>query len=102
MKTVVKNNATLRPEKTRIGFESTVFHGFEIKHGKSSNAEKNLIPIKNMQTPTCQADVRRVLGIFVQSKNWVPNCATRTKPLSDLLRKNKNAFRSLLLWVSPL
>jgi hypothetical protein len=69
LKTVIKNNATLRPEKTRIGFESTVFYGFEIKNGKSTTAAKNLIPIKTMKTPTCQADVRRVLGIFVQSKN---------------------------------
>ena len=89
LKTVIKNNATLRPEKSRIGFESTVFYGFEIKHGKSSNAEKNLAPIKTMENPTCQADVRRVLGIFVQSKNWVPNYASRTKPLTDLLRKGQ-------------
>ena len=89
LKTVIKNNATLRPEKTRIGFESTVFYGFEIKNGKSTTAAKNLIPIKTMKTPTCQADVRRVLGIFVQSKNWVPNYATRTKPLTDLLRKGR-------------
>jgi hypothetical protein len=84
---MIKNNATLRAKKTRIGFESTVFYGFEIKHGKTTTAEKNLTPIRTMMAPKCKADVRRVLGIFVQAKNWVPNYAARVKPLTDLLRK---------------
>ena len=83
-----KNNATLRPEKTRIGFTSTEFFGTEISNGKTRVASKNLLPMKRMHTPTCVGDIRRVLGVFVQSKSHVPNCSMITKPLSMLLRKN--------------
>ena len=85
---MVKNNATLRPEKTRIGFTSTEFFGTDIADGKTRVAQKNLLPIENMHTPRCVQDIRRVLGVFVQSKSYVPNYSTITKPLSVLLRKN--------------
>ena len=87
LKCMVKNDATLRPEKTRIGFTSTEFFGHEISNHKTRVARKNLLPVEQMQTPTCVGDIRRVLGVFVQSKDHVENYSTVIKPLSMLLRK---------------
>ena len=88
LKCMVKNNATLRPEKTRIGFTSTEFFGVHIENGKTKIARKNLLPIEQMHTPRCVGDIRRVLGVFVQSKNYIENYSEITKPLSVLLRKS--------------
>ncbi|MGB1481639.1 MAG: RNase H-like domain-containing protein, partial [Flavobacteriales bacterium] len=88
LKCMVQNDATLRPEKTRIGFTSTEFFGHEITNHKTRVARKNLLPVEQMQTPTCVGDIRRVLGVFVQSKDHVENYSTVIKPLSMLLRKS--------------
>ena len=81
-------NGTLSPSKTRLGCATTVFYGREIGNGISRTARKNLAPIANMSKPQNVGDIRRVLGVFVQSKDYVKNYAQRTKCLSMLTRKN--------------
>ena len=58
---VVEVNGTLRAEKTRLGYQTTVFFGRKIENGQSCTAEKNPQPLRDMQPPTDLGELRRVL-----------------------------------------
>ena len=87
LKVLDQNQITVKPTKARIGFPSATFGGYEIGRGVRSVAEKNVQPILEMQTPKDVSEVRRVLGIFVQMQNMVPNYTTIARPLTRLTGK---------------
>ncbi len=49
-------------------------------------ADKNLDPIRRMVHPTNVSEVRKTLGVFVQSARFIPNYAHIVRPLTELTR----------------
>ena len=82
-----ENNFTLNPSKTKLGFPSATFYGFEASKKGFTLADKNLDPIRKMVPPANLSELRHVLGVFVQSKNYFPDehpYAQTVKPLTAL------------------
>ena len=80
----IANSITLKPSKTRIGFESANFGGFEVGRGARKLSEKHMDPLLNMTVPKNISDLRRVLGVFVQQKSFIRNYSVIARPLTRL------------------
>jgi hypothetical protein len=87
------NKITLNTSKTRFGYPTAIFFGFEVGKFGSRLAQKHLNPLNNLIPPTTIPELRRVLGLFVVSRKYVKNFAMRTKPLSDLVRGQQPVFK---------
>ena len=84
-------NISLKATKTKVGFPTASFAGFEIGHGSRRLAEKHIYmqPLLDMAPPKDVSGMRRILGLCVQSKSLIRNYAILTKPLSALTGKIK-------------
>ena len=90
-------NMKLNPEKFTIG-HSVTFGGVEItgkqKAGDQERkvyitpATKSLEEFSKLDTPTCRADVQRIVGLANQLKRWTPGLAFQTCGLRKLSSKN--------------
>ena len=78
---------TLGIKKTRFGFKSAKFGGFELGDGKRSLAQRNLGPLRDLEPPRDVPSLRHILGVFVQSKEMLRNYSQRVKPLTRLTGK---------------
>ena len=87
------NNITLNTNKTRFGYSTNTFFGFEVGEFGTRLADKHLDPLVNLVPPRDISEVRRVLGLFVVSRKYVKDFAQRTKPVSDLLRGKQPVFK---------
>ena len=88
-----KHGVTLNPHKTKFGYASADFFGFTADKDGTHLAEKHLNPIENMVPPTDIHEVRRVRGIFEQSRRYIPNFAHIMEPLVAICRGSKPEFR---------
>ena len=86
------NNITLNTHKTKFGYPSATFFGFTVDAAGTRLADKHIDPIKAMVPPTDISELRRTLGLFVVSREYIRSYAMITKPLTDLLRGNKPVF----------
>jgi hypothetical protein len=77
---------TLNAAKTYVGFPSCTFFGFTVDKTGTRLADKNLDPIRRMVPPTNVSEVRKTLGVFVQSARFIPNYAHIVRPLTELTR----------------
>lgn len=84
---VIPNNLSLKAAKTEIGFDSVVYGGYQLGSGRRSLALKHVAPILDMEPPTDIHELRRVLGLFVQSKSMIADYATVVRPLTRLTGK---------------
>jgi hypothetical protein len=77
---------TLNATKTRVGYPSCVFFGFEVDKKGTRLADKNLDPIRRMVPPSNLPELRSTLGVFVQSARFIPRYAHIVAPLTALTR----------------
>lgn len=82
-----KHNLSLKASKTKLGYPTATFGGYEIGHGQRSLALKHLAPLLKMAPPTDVSSLRHTLGVFVQSKDMIPNYSILVKPLTRLTGK---------------
>ena len=92
LKVCLNNNITLNVHKTRFGFSSAQFFGFEVDAAGIRLAEKHLNPLENLVPPTDISELRRVLGLFQVSRRFIDHYAHVALPMSSLLRGRKPAF----------
>ncbi len=79
---------TLNATKTRVGYPSCVFFGFEVDSKGTRLTDKNLDPIRRMVPPTNLPELRSTLGVFVQSARFIPRYAHIVAPLTALTRSS--------------
>jgi hypothetical protein len=60
-----EENWTLNATKTRVGYPSCVFFGFEVDAKGTRLADKNLDHVRRMVPPTNLPELRSTLGVFV-------------------------------------
>ena len=97
LSTCREKNMKLNPSKFNVG-HSVTFGGVEltgkIKPGDSERrvyitpAKKRLEEFFKLETPTCRADVQRIVGLANQLKRWTPGLAFQTCGLRKLSSKN--------------
>jgi hypothetical protein len=78
LKVCIKHGITLNTSKTKVGFSYAQFFGFRLDATGSHLAAKHLMPIKAMVPPTDVPKLRRVLGLLVVSRRYIPSYATIT------------------------
>ena len=78
---------TLKPSKTLVGFTEADFLGKNITRGTVGIMEQNLRPVAEMKPPADKSALRRVLGLFVQSRHLIPDYARHASVLTRLTGK---------------
>jgi transposase InsO family protein len=81
-----RENWTLNATKTMVGFPSCPFFGFVVDKTGTRLADKNLDPVRRMVPPSNVSELRKTLGVFVQSSRFIPNYAHVVRPLTELTR----------------
>jgi hypothetical protein len=84
-----QKNWTLNATKTKVGYPSCVFFGFEVDINGTRLADKNLDPVRRMVSPANLPELRSTLGVFVQSSRFIPKYAHIVAPLTALTRSDK-------------
>ena len=77
----------LNPAKVKVGVTEAKFYGYKLTSKGMHPAEANLDPIKKLVAPTNRKEVRSLLGLFVQFRQFFPRYDRIVKPIQKLLRK---------------
>ena len=70
-----------------MGYPGCDFVGHHLEAGSYALTEDNVAPLRSMAPPDNVSSLRRVLGLFVGSKNFVDGYALRVAPLARLTGK---------------
>ena len=76
---------TARPSKIFAGFRQLQFLGHMIGEGTLRPESEKVEKILNISTPTTKRQVRALLGLVSYYRRYVPDFASITAPISDLL-----------------
>ena len=98
------HNLKVSPEKCVVATSEIVYLGHQIKQNTSRPLEKHILEIQNYPVPTTKRQLQSFLGLCNWVREYIPNVAIVTKPLTKMLSKecrykwNQNAdyaFRQL-------
>ena len=75
----------LNPAKVQVGVSTVKFYGYKLSEKGMHPAESNLDPIKKLVAPTNRKEVRSLLGLFVQFRQFFDRFDRIIKPIQSLL-----------------
>jgi hypothetical protein len=78
---------TVRPSKCILGTDNVDFIGHSLKEGQKGLLEGNVAKIQNAPRPTTKKQVRSFMGLAGFYREYIPNFAAITAPLTDLVKK---------------
>lgn len=78
---------TISAEKSRFCMKRLKYLGHIIGEGNIAPDSSGISAIVEYPQPTCAKDIRRLLGMAGWYRRFIPNFATLSAPLSDLLKK---------------
>ncbi|KAK7116867.1 hypothetical protein V1264_002473 [Littorina saxatilis] len=84
---LTKANLTVRPSKCILGTDNVDFIGHSLKEGQRGLLLENVTKILNAPRPETKKQVRSFLGLAGYYREFIPNFAAITAPLSDMTRK---------------
>ncbi|GFO17740.1 Zinc finger protein [Plakobranchus ocellatus] len=82
-------NITVRPVKCLLGSRTVDFLGHSLGRGAIGLQDENVEKVRNAPRPKTKREVRAFLGLVGYYKEFVPNFAAVSVPLSDLVRKGQ-------------
>ncbi|GFO06086.1 Zinc finger protein [Plakobranchus ocellatus] len=82
-------NFTVRPVKCLLGSRTVDFLGHSLGRGAIGLQDENVEKVRNAPRPKTKREVRAFLGLVGYYKEFVPNFAAVSGPLSDLVRKGQ-------------
>ena len=82
-----KADLTVRASKCILGTDNVDFIGHSLKDGQKGLLEGNITKIQNAPRPTTKKKVRSFMGLAGYYREYIPNFAAITAPLTDLLKK---------------
>ncbi len=84
----IKYGLFLNVPKTTCGLRDNNFYGFKVSDaGGAELSERNVAAIKALKPPTSVGEVQALIGLWTQSRRWVPQCSSVVAPLTDLIVK---------------
>eukprot|EP00745_Piridium_sociabile_P007807 TRINITY_DN15246_c0_g3_i2.p1 TRINITY_DN15246_c0_g3~~TRINITY_DN15246_c0_g3_i2.p1 ORF type:complete len:396 (+),score=52.72 TRINITY_DN15246_c0_g3_i2:101-1288(+) len=93
MEALTKAGLTARPSKILAGCRELSFLGHVVGDGKIKPEGNKIDKIMKISVPKTKRQVRALLGLVGYYRRFVPNFATTTAPISDLLsEKTKKKF----------
>ncbi|KAK7097946.1 hypothetical protein V1264_004849 [Littorina saxatilis] len=84
---LTKANLTVRPSKCILGTDNVDFIGYSLEEGQKGLLLENVTKILNAPRPETKKQVRSFLGLAGYYREFIPNFAAITAPLSDMTRK---------------
>ncbi|GFN91452.1 Pol polyprotein [Plakobranchus ocellatus] len=82
-------NFTVRPVKCLLGSRTVDFLGHSLVRGAIGLQDENVVKVRNAPRPKTKREIRAFLGLVGYNKEFVPNFAAVSAPLSDLVRKSQ-------------
>ncbi|GFN84804.1 Zinc finger protein, partial [Plakobranchus ocellatus] len=82
-------NFTERPVKCLLGSRTVDFLGHSLGRGAIGLQDENVEKVRNAPRPKTKREVRAFLGLVGYYKEFVPNFAAVSAPLSNLVRKGQ-------------
>ncbi|GFO08797.1 Zinc finger protein [Plakobranchus ocellatus] len=82
-------NFTVRPVKCLLGSRTVDFLGHSLGRGAIGLQDENVEKVRNAPRPKTKREVKAFLGLVGYYKEFVPNFAAVSAPLSDLVRKGQ-------------
>ncbi|GFO35436.1 Zinc finger protein [Plakobranchus ocellatus] len=82
-------NFTVRPVKCLLGSRTVDFLGHSLGRGAIGLQDENVEKVRNAPRPKTKRKIRAFLGLVGYYKEFVPNFAAVSAPLSDLVRKGQ-------------
>ncbi|GFO41204.1 Zinc finger protein [Plakobranchus ocellatus] len=82
-------NFIVRPVKCLLGSRTVDFLGHSLGRGAIGLQDENVEKVRNAPRPKTKREVRAFLGLVGYYKEFVPNFAAVSAPLSDLVRKGQ-------------
>ncbi|GFN90024.1 gypsy retrotransposon integrase-like protein 1 [Plakobranchus ocellatus] len=82
-------NFTVRPVKCLLGSRTVDFLGHSLGRVAIGLQDENVEKVRNAPRPNTKREVRAFLGLVGCYKEFVPNFAAVSAPLSDLVRKGQ-------------
>ncbi|GFO09680.1 Zinc finger protein [Plakobranchus ocellatus] len=82
-------NFTVRPVKCLLGSRTVDFLGHSLGRGAIGLQDENVEKVRNAPRPKTKREIRAFLGLVGYYKEFVPNFAAVSTPLSDLVRKGQ-------------
>ena len=87
---------TILPSKCILGTDNVDFIGHRLSEGVKGLHDDNVRKIMEAARPTTKKQVRAFMGLANYYREYVPNFAAVTVPLTDLLKKGQpNAFQTV-------
>ncbi|GFN81881.1 reverse transcriptase [Plakobranchus ocellatus] len=87
LSTLRTHGLTVNPKKLVIAKPSIEFLGHKVAGGTMSPMPQKIDKIIQLQAPSTKKNLRSLLGLVSYYRSFVPDFATLTKPMTDLLRK---------------
>ena len=95
MKTLKENNVVLRKDKCIFRKENVQFLGHELSHKGVKPLDKYVTTIQEFRPPMNIGELQSFLGLINYVGKWIPDLATTTEPLKELLRKKQTKTTEL-------
>ena len=89
---------TARPSKIEAGFRSLEFLGHVVGSGTLRPTHDKIQKILQIPTPTTKKQVRSLVGLLSFYRRYVPNFATLSAPLTDLIRDSPKSSARSVCW----
>ncbi|GFO26537.1 Pol polyprotein, partial [Plakobranchus ocellatus] len=86
---IPETNFTVRPVKCLLGSRTVDFLGHSLGRGAIGPQDENVEKVRNAPRPKTKRKVRAFLGLVGYYKEFVPNFAAVSAPLSYLVRKGQ-------------
>lgn len=83
-----QHNLKVSPEKCVVATPEITYLGHQIRSDTSKPLEKHLLQIQNFPVPTTRRQLQSFLGLCNWVREYIPNIAIVTKPLTRLLSKD--------------
>ena len=80
---------TIRPSKCILGTDNVDFNGHRLSEGVRGLHDDNVRKIMEAARSTTKKQVRAFMGLANYYREYVPNFAAVTVPLTDLLKKGQ-------------
>jgi transposase InsO family protein len=86
LRRLAAHGLTVNPAKCQFNQEEVTFFGLRFNSKGVSLKEDKIKALKEFKTPTDAAELQSFLGLTVYAARWIPDLATKTEQLRQLLK----------------